>query len=142
MDESTGRYRKGAIQEPLRAALVRIPGLPAGKRDLELPEGGPVITVPDFAWRDAKLAVYCDGYAYHGDRDTLELDARKRNLLQGMGWIVLVFWGRVILRDPDACAGQVAEVYAKRPTCGGGTKRSARASAARRAPSSVKWTSS
>jgi hypothetical protein len=114
MDPATGRYRRGAIEEPLRAALDRIPGLPAGDRDFEVAEDGRLITVPDFAWENVKLAVYCDGFAFHGDRETLELDARKRNLLQSRGWVVLTYWGRTILRNPDACAQQIAEVYRER----------------------------
>ncbi|MBC7083748.1 MAG: hypothetical protein H5T95_09725 [Firmicutes bacterium] len=46
--------------------------------------------------------MYCDGFAYHGSPDVLELDARKRNYLQARGWVVLTYWGRTILRNPDA----------------------------------------
>ncbi|MEW6246510.1 MAG: DEAD/DEAH box helicase [Nitrospirota bacterium] len=69
------------------------------------------ITVPDFAYPDRRIAIYCDGFAYHGNRDTLESDAHKRNLLQAMGWKVLVFWGRQILRDPRACEAQIWQCY-------------------------------
>jgi very-short-patch-repair endonuclease len=73
-----------------------------------------VVTVPDFSWEDAKLAVYCDGFAVHGNADSLELDAAKRNLLQARGWLVLTYWGRTILRDPESCAVQIAQVYRER----------------------------
>jgi hypothetical protein len=66
------------------------------------------------AWPDGKLAVYCDGFAFHGNPDTLELDARKRNFLQSHGWVVLTYWGRTILKDPAACAKQVADAYRQR----------------------------
>ncbi len=111
IDPQTGRYRKGAIEEPLKEALARVPGLPAGVRDFEIHDGGRLVTVPDFTWEDRKIAVYCDGYAVHGNRETLELDAGKRNLLQAHGWVVLAYWGRTILKDPDACARQIADVY-------------------------------
>ncbi len=108
------RYRKGEIEEPLRAALARA-GLPEPERDHEVRDDeGRLVTVPDFAWPDVKLAVYCDGFAVHGKPDTLELDAQKRNFLQSRGWSVLTYWGRTILRDPDACARQVAELYRQR----------------------------
>jgi hypothetical protein len=110
-DPQTGRYQKGAIEEPLKAALERIQNLPPGKRDLEIREGDRLVTVPDFAWEDVKLAVYCDGFVVHGNRETLELDASKRNWLQLRGWVVLTYWGRTVLKDPDACARQIAEVY-------------------------------
>ena len=115
LDPATGRYRKGAIEEPLRAALDRVPGMPPGDRECEIKgDTGHLITVPDFAWENVKLAVYCDGFAFHGNRDTLELDARKRNFLQERGWAVLTYWGRTILRDPDACAEQIVEIYRER----------------------------
>lgn len=110
-DPCNGRYRKGYIEEPLMAALARIPGLPSPERELEIVDGGRLITVPDFAWEDAKLAVYCDGFATHGKVEALELDAGKRNLLQARGWSVLTYWGRTILRDADGCAAQIAQVY-------------------------------
>ena len=111
IDPQSGRYRKGAIEEPLKEALAQVPGLPTGVRDFEIRDGERLVTVPDFTWEERKIAVYCDGYAVHGNRETLELDARKRNLLQAHGWVVLTYWGRTILRYPDACARQIAEVY-------------------------------
>lgn len=111
-DESIRRYPKGEIEEPLRRALGRIEGLPTGIRDYEIRDDRNIlVTVPDFTWPDAKLAVYCDGFAVHGNRSTLELDAQKRNYIQGRGWAVLTYWGRVILKKPDACARQIGEVY-------------------------------
>ena len=38
-DPQTGRYRKGAIEEPLKEALERMQDLPPGKRDLEIRDG-------------------------------------------------------------------------------------------------------
>ncbi|MEW5807411.1 MAG: DEAD/DEAH box helicase [Acidobacteriota bacterium] len=113
-DPRTGRYRKGKIEEPLGAALARIADLPPSQRDLEIKDGERLITVPDFAWEDVKVAVYCDGFAVHGNIETLELDARKRNWLQSRGWVVLTYWGRTILKDPDACAREIAEIYGQR----------------------------
>lgn len=104
---SEGRDRGGPSR---RASPVRRSPEPC--RDLEVKaDSGALVTVPDFAWPEAKLAVYCDGYQYHGDRDTLELDAAKRNFLQQRGWTVLSYWGRQILAHPERCARQVAEVH-------------------------------
>jgi very-short-patch-repair endonuclease len=73
-------------------------------------DSGALVTVPDFAWPERRVAVYCDGCQFHGDRDTLELDASKRNFLASRGWTVLTYWGRQILAPPDRCAEQVAKV--------------------------------
>ena len=62
---------------------------------------------PDFAYPDLHIAIYCDGFAYHGNVETLSADARKRNRLQAMGWLVLTFWGRQILQDPARCADEM-----------------------------------
>ncbi|ROR02912.1 DEAD/DEAH box helicase [Desulfosoma caldarium] len=114
-DSAVKGYTKGEIEEPLRAALETIAELPLPEREHEVrDEQGRLVTVPDFAWPDVKLAVYCDGFAIHGNPETLELDARKRNFLQTRGWIVLTYWGRTILKDPTACAQQVAAVYRQR----------------------------
>ncbi|MBM4395094.1 MAG: DEAD/DEAH box helicase [Deltaproteobacteria bacterium] len=113
------KYRRGAIEEPLAAALAAFPDLPPGRRDFEVfDKGGRVVTVPDFAWPDVKLAVYCDGFAFHGNIDVAELDAGKRNRLESEGWSVLAYWGRTILRNPAACARQVADVYRQRQGIG------------------------
>lgn len=71
----------------------------------------------DFAYTDARIAIFCDGFAFHGNPNTLDLDARKRNFLQskeGGGWVVLTYWGKTVLRDPDACAREIEKVYRKR----------------------------
>lgn len=113
-DPALRRYPKGEIEEPLRAALERL-GIPEGYRDYEIrDDNGRLVTVPDFCWPDIKLAVYCDGFTVHANPETLELDAKKRNFLQTRGWAVLTYWGRTILRNPDACARQIMELYRQR----------------------------
>ena len=117
-DETFRRYPKGEIEEILRGALQRL-GISDFQRDFEIPDGeGRLLTVPDFAWPELKVAVYCDGYAYHAAPETLELDAKKRNQLQLDGWLVLTFWGRTIHKDPESCARQVQQALAARRKAG------------------------
>lgn len=85
---------KGRLPEPVAQHEVR-------------GDDGVLITVPDFAYLDERIAIYCDGFAYHGNVEQLSSDARKRNYLQSKGWVVLTFWGRQILRDPDSCESQI-----------------------------------
>jgi len=117
--ERARQERKAGVgpQSPIEAMLLdairRIDGHvePVSQYEVFHDETGQLITVPDFAYPDAKIAIFCDGFQYHGDPATLELDARKRNYLQSKGWIVLTFWGRTINRDPDACAREIHELY-------------------------------
>jgi len=114
-EREEGRYPRGHIEEVLLEALRRLDGVPEPDREYEVRRNdGRLITVPDFAWPEAKVAVYCDGYQFHGDRETLELDAAKRNFLVQGGWRVLTYWGRQILNHPDRCAHQIAETLRSR----------------------------
>jgi G:T-mismatch repair DNA endonuclease (very short patch repair protein) len=96
------------IEQELLQAVRKAGRLPEPIAQHEIRgESGELLTIPDFAYPDRKIAIYCDGFAYHGNKETLESDSRKRNALQGLGWAVLTFWGRQILRNPDACETQV-----------------------------------
>lgn len=114
-ERRNGVYPKGHIEEVLLEALRALGDVPEPRRDHEIrrPDGA-VVTVPDFAWPDVRLAVYCDGYQYHGAREALELDAAKRNYLQREGWTVLQYWGRMILNRADRCAEEIAETWRRK----------------------------
>lgn len=105
-------------QSPIEARLLEslkaLPGLPAPIPQYEIRDGDRLVTIPDFAYPDLCIAIFCDGFAFHGKPDTLELDAKKRNWLQQQGWIVLTYWGKTIMRDPDSCSREIEAVYNKR----------------------------
>ncbi len=103
------------IEELLLTALRRQPRLSEPASQHEIRNGtGKLVTVPDFAYPAERVAIFCDGFAYHGNPDTLELDASKRNWLQGQGWTVLTYWGRAIMRDADRCAREIARLVQDR----------------------------
>ena len=60
------------------------------------------VTLPDFAFPDAKIAIYCDGYDHHSDTDSFQKDRQQSRDLQLQGWCVLRFTGAEILNDTDA----------------------------------------
>lgn len=100
------------IEVGLLRAIVEGGRLPAPDAQHEIRnDSGELLTIPDFAYLDRKIAIYCDGFAYHGNVDSLAGDARKRNALQASGWAVLTFWGRQILRNPGACEAQIWQCY-------------------------------
>ena len=59
------------------------------------------LTVPDFAFPKDKIAIYCDGYKFHKDRDSFQKDRQQSRDLQLQGWCVLRFSGSEILNDTD-----------------------------------------
>jgi hypothetical protein len=109
--EGPGTGERKGPESPIEAALLnamRAAGLPEPVAQRSFTDdGGRLITIADFAYEAERLAIYCDGFAYHGDQDKLISDAEKRNKLQAAGWRVLTFWGRTILQHPDRCAAQV-----------------------------------
>jgi len=96
------------IEQALAAAMRQDDRLPDPVEQYEVRnEDGSLLTVPDFAFPDLRIAVFCDGFAYHGNVETLSSDARKRNRLQAKGWMVLTFWGRQIVREPGRCVEEI-----------------------------------
>ncbi len=113
--EERNREVGGTPESPIEVALLEamraFPGLPEPVAQFEVREEDRLVTVPDFAYPDEKIAIFCDGYQYHGDRDTLESDSSKRNYLQTQAWTVLVYWGRQILKNPDRVVREIAAIY-------------------------------
>ena len=60
------------------------------------------VTFPDFAFLEAKIAIYCDGYKHHSDRDSFQKDRKQSRELQLQDWFVLRFSGSEILNDTEA----------------------------------------
>jgi ATP-dependent helicase YprA (DUF1998 family) len=109
-----GGTPQSAIEEALLAA-IRVDGRVAVPvAQYEVSENGNTLTVPDFAYPERKIAIFCDGFAFHGNAAALSEDARKRNRLQTMGWLVLTFWGRQILKEPHRCVEQIAQALQSR----------------------------
>ena len=59
-----------------------------------------LVTIPDFAFPDMQIAIYCDGFALReGDRNAFWKDRFQSRELQLKGWIVLRFTGSEINRN-------------------------------------------
>ena len=79
------------------------------------------VTLPDFAFPDAKIAIYCDGYKHHWKRGPFQKDRQQSRDLQLQGWCVLRFGGWEILNETDAVVRTIErairrENQQKRPT--------------------------
>jgi very-short-patch-repair endonuclease len=102
------------IELRLRKAIEHSTVLPVPKAQHRIFADGRLLTIPDFAYTERRIAIFCDGWAYHGNLESISGDAWKRNRLSIDGWIVLVFWGRDIMRDPDRCLHMIEMAYRHR----------------------------
>ena len=60
------------------------------------------LTIPDFAFPDMRIAIYCDGFTLRkDDREKFRRDRSQSRELQLRGWIVLRFTGSEINRDSE-----------------------------------------
>jgi REase_MTES_1575/Domain of unknown function (DUF1998) len=106
----------GRPRSPIETALLRAciaGGLPKAEAQKRFIDYGPdgqefVRTVPDFAWSDQQVAVYCDGWEFHSAPEQRAADAQRRAWLERQGWRVLAFWGREIVNRPEHCVGRIA----------------------------------
>jgi very-short-patch-repair endonuclease len=64
----------------------------------------------DFVWREQRLVVEVDGFAYHATRQAFERDRRRDAALQAAGYRVLRFTWRQITKEPHAVVAQIARL--------------------------------
>jgi very-short-patch-repair endonuclease len=69
----------------------------------------------DFLWREARLVVEVDGFAFHGDRDAFEADRRRDAELAARGFnVIRVTWCRLI-DEPEAVLVRIGQALARLP---------------------------
>jgi len=102
------------IEQKLLEAILGKGRLPKPVAQRQFHKNGSLITIADFGYESEKIAIYCDGYAYHANKDSLAKDATKRNELQADGWLVLTFWGKTILKHPERCEEQIWKAFRSR----------------------------
>jgi len=79
------------------------------KRQHEIFYQGKLFTIPDFYVDDPKLLIYCDGFQYHYDRETVIKDRQQDRMLQMMGFKVLRYTGSEIVGKLDECVFEINE---------------------------------
>ena len=73
------------------------------------------LTIPDFAFPDMRIAIYCDGFAWHaGNPKMFKKDRLQSRELQLRGWIVLRFAGSEINRNSVMVIDTVRRAIAQR----------------------------
>jgi len=94
-----------------------------------------ILGKPDFAFKEQKIAVFCDSEFWHGKNwekrkediksnnefwyqkieRNIQRDIEVTTELEKQGWLVLRFWGKTILRNPDKCALKIKHSIGKKP---------------------------
>ena len=93
--------------------VLAVPGIPPCEQQYRLLlRDGPVRL--DAAWPDVKLAVELDGAAFHGSPEARERDLRRDAALAALGWVVLRFSYRRLMREPAACRAEILAAYRQR----------------------------
>ena len=59
------------------------------------------VTLPDFAFPKLRIAIYCDGYEHHSEKERFQKDREQSRNLQLRGWCVLRFAGTEIQNNID-----------------------------------------
>jgi very-short-patch-repair endonuclease len=90
-------------------ALIRAARLPAPEVNARI--GGYEV---DFLWRDRRLVVEVDGFAYHSSREAFERDRRKDADLQALGLNTTRLTYRQIAHEPEATIALLAAALSMR----------------------------
>ena len=67
----------------------------------------------DFLWREARLIVEVDGFAFHGDRAAFEADRRRDAELAARGFHVIRVTWRQIEAEPEAVLVRVGQALVR-----------------------------
>jgi very-short-patch-repair endonuclease len=87
--------------------LIRAARLPTPETNVRI-DGHEV----DLLWRQAKLMVEIDGYAFHSSRSAFERDRRRDAALTGRGWRVIRITWRQLTEEPEAVVAILATALA------------------------------
>jgi very-short-patch-repair endonuclease len=68
----------------------------------------------DFVWRNRRLVVEIDGFAYHSDRESFENDRRRDAILAAAGYRVIRFTWRQLTASPEVVLIRLSEALAQR----------------------------
>ncbi len=62
----------------------------------------------DFVWRDERVVVEVDGFAFHSTRAAFERDRARDRALQAAGYVVLRFTWRQLVHEPEVVVAELA----------------------------------
>lgn len=107
-DPSSGTFTRSQAEEKL-LELVRAAGLPKPEMNVAL-HGYEV----DCLWREARLVVEVDGYAFHSSHHAFVRDRRRDSVIIASGMRVLRLSWRQLTRERDRTVAQLAQAQVTR----------------------------
>ncbi len=108
-DPTSGTFTRSQAEEKL-LELVRAAGLPKPEMNVVL-HGYEV----DCFWRDARLVVEVDGYAFHSSHRAFVRDRQRDSVIIAAGMRVLRLSWRQLTRERDRTLAQLAQALVTRP---------------------------
>lgn len=105
-----GSDRPDSLLEPRMARLIRDAGLPSAVFQHEVRSAGRLIARVDFAYPDVRLAVEVDGWGSHSSPRAFQSDLTRQNALVALGWTVLRFTWRDVVRCPATVGTDIRRV--------------------------------
>ncbi len=83
------------------------------KKQYEIYTDGTLLTVTDFYIESGKIALYCDGFKYHYNKESVIKDRNQDRALQFLGYKVLRYTGSEIVGNLDKCVREIKEFIGK-----------------------------
>lgn len=91
--------KAGSVLESLLRVLLLTSGVRAPATQAVITDRRDEVARVDFCWRQERLIVETDGFAFHSDRLAYRRDRERMNVLERLGWRVLRFtWEDVVGR--------------------------------------------
>jgi very-short-patch-repair endonuclease len=106
LDDGTPALTRSQAEERL-LALIRAAELPAPETNIRIRRHE-----VDFLWREQRLVVEVDGFAFHSSRSAFERDRRRDAELGTLGFRVMRVTWRQIVNGPEALIARLAKALA------------------------------
>lgn len=95
--------------------VIEAAGLPALVRQYEIFDGDRFIARVDLAYPEYRIAIECDGFRWHSDKEAFQSDRDRDNFLAStLGWVVLRFTWEHATKRPHQISGQVSRILSSR----------------------------
>ncbi len=110
---NVGKQWNLSHQDSYDSEIEKILGEALKKRDINFIQQqkiyyqGALFTILDFYIKESNLAIYCDGFKYHYDKDTVIKDRQQDRILQLLGYRVLRFTGSEIVGNINNCINEI-----------------------------------